>query len=509
MRILRNTFTTWVVALGVTCMQILPNMLIEWHPAIGESEPAFPVVERVLNFDLDTDEVILINIFDEKAFPILRSYRFLLQSYAADALAILEKDPFADLMVPEEELSEAQQKYRDAAWEDMAALIEKENAEFMLFSSKRGPLIAEHIRKGAQRNADGSVSKMSTRTAYKRLRRWWQSGRRKNAFLPGFCKCGAPGKPRLSETTTIDVHNPKVGRRSALAISLGRARTGCGIKMTKETYRKFELGINKFYRNREERTLKQAFEETVKKYFAVGYEIVNGQAKPVLPDPDRLPTLDQFKYWYDGVRNVESEQRSRLGDTAFELRSRQMLGDPRRMGSAPGSLCQIDATILNLYFVSALDRTRIVGRGVLYNGIDVFSSVLQGLCLLMEGPSWVGAMLTLDNVARCKVQFCAEYGIEISEDEWPCKGLPNAILADRGEFEGYSANTLVNSFGTTVHNTGVRRADWKSYVENSFGIVDKRIIRFTPGAVPPKGRERGDPDYALQAVLTPDEGRKW
>jgi hypothetical protein len=86
--------------------------------------------------------------------------------------------------------------------------------------------------------------------------------------------------------------------------------------------------------------------------------------------------------------------------------------------------------------------------------------------------------------------------------------MPNAILADRGEFEGYNANSLVNAFGTTVHNTGVRRADWKAYVERSFGIADERVIRYTPGYVPPRGRNRGDPDYALKAVLTPDEARK-
>jgi putative transposase len=117
-------------------------------------------------------------------------------------------------------------------------------------------------------------------------------------------------------------------------------------------------------------------------------------------------------------------------------------------------------------------------------------------------------MLAMDNVARNKAQFCAEYGIEITDDDWPCMGLPNAILADRGEFEGYDADSLVSSFGITVHNTGVRRADWKAYVENSFGITDKRVIRFTPGYVPPRGRQRGDPDYALQAVFTPDELRK-
>ncbi|HEY2975968.1 MAG TPA: hypothetical protein VGJ48_25870, partial [Pyrinomonadaceae bacterium] len=160
------------------------------------------------------------------------------------------------------------------------------------------------------------------------------------------------------------------------------------------------------------------------------------------------------------------------------LKSRQMLGDPRKMGFAPGSLYQIDATILNLYLVSALDRTRIVGRAVLYNCIDVFSSALPGFAIMLEGPSWVGAMLALDNVCMDKVAFCAELGIDITEDEWPCKGLPTALLADRGELEGYNADTLVNAFGMRVHNTGVRRADWKGFVERSFGLADEKVVKF-------------------------------
>ncbi len=278
--------------------------------------------------------------------------------------------------------------------------------------------------------------------------------------------------------------------------------------MTDDIYRRFQLGLNKFYKTPEERTLKQAFELTLRKYFAVDYEIVNGNPVPIVAPEGERPTLHQFYYWYEKVRDDEKEKRAREGDTQFELKSRQLLGDSRKMGFAPGSLCQIDSTILNLYLVSALDRTRIIGRPVLYNCIDVFSSALHGLALLLEGPSWVGAMLALDNVSRDKVAFCAELGIEITEDEWPCKGLPTAILADRGEFEGYCADTLVNAFGMRVHNTGVRRADWKGLVERSFGLADEKVIRFTPGYVPPIGYVRGAPDYDLKAVMTPDECRK-
>lgn len=488
-------------------MDLFSNMLLEWVPTDGD-ESEFPLVERVLDFDISTDEVVVINTFNKHAFPVLRSYRLIEDSFHAGALVVLKKDPFSQVTIAEDKISPKHRKYRDAAWNEIAPLLQHEDAEFMVYSWKRGPLTEAHRLKTKRRNDDGTVSRPSTATMYKRLRRWWQSGRRKNAFLPDFRKCGAPGKARLALTSEIDEKNHKVGRRSALAIATGRISTGAGVRMTKDIYRKFDLGINRFYKTPEERTLRNAFDLTIQKYFAVGYDIADGNPVPVIPSEDALPSLDQFSYWYEHVRNVEKEKRSRVGDVEFELKSRQMLGDPRKMGFAPGSVYQIDSTILNIYLVSALDRTRIIGRPVFYHAVDVFSSALTGLSMLMEGPSWIGAMLTLDNVCMDKVSFCAEYGIEILEDDWPCKGLPNAILADRGEFEGYSADTLVNSFGMRVHNTGVRRADWKGYVERSFGLVDQKVVRFTPGYVPPIGRGRGDPDYALMAVLTPSECRK-
>jgi len=485
-------------------------MLIQWQDLPGEDIHAedCPPIERILAFDISTDEVIVINIFDKNAFPILRSYQQIIQAYQSKALSIRQDDPFAKLAIPEDKIKSKHRKDRDAAWKDMAPLLEHENAELLLYPWKRGPLVKAHSKNTVRPNKWDKVVRLSVVTINKRLRLWLQSGRRKNAFLPNFDNCGAPGKPRLAEIPQVDESHHKVGRRSALAISKGRTDTGVGVRMTADIYRKFELGLNRFYKTPEQRTLRDVFDLTIQKYFAVDYEIVDGNPVPVIPSEDNRPTFDQFYYWYENVRNDEKEKRAREGDIEFELTSRRMLGDSTKLGFCPGSLYQIDSTILNIYLVSEIDRTRIIGRPVLYNCLDVFSVALTGICMLLEGPSWFGAMLALDNVAMNKVAFCAEYGIEITEAEWSCEGLPTGLLADRAEFEGYNADTLVNSFGIRVHNTGVWRADWKGLVERSFGITHEKVVKFTPGYVPPMGRARGDPDYALRAALTPNELRK-
>ena len=63
--------------------------------------------------------------------------------------------------------------------------------------------------------------------------------------------------------------------------------------------------------------------------------------------------------------------------------------------------------------VSSLDRNRIIGRPVIYAVMDVYSRIITGLYVGLEGPSWLGAMMALDNMVADKVEFCKQYNIDI------------------------------------------------------------------------------------------------
>ena len=75
------------------------------------------------------------------------------------------------------------------------------------------------------------------------------------------------------------------------------------------------------------------------------------------------------------------------------------------MANGPGSLYQIDATKDDIYLVSRTDRNRIIGRPVVYLVQDVFSRLIAGIAVTLEGPSWLGAMLALENTASDKTPF--------------------------------------------------------------------------------------------------------
>lgn len=126
------------------------------------------------------------------------------------------------------------------------------------------------------------------------------------------------------------------------------------------------------------------------------------------------------------------------------------------MGS--GSQYQIDATVGGIYLVSRFDRSNIIGRPVMYFVIGAFSRMVAGMYVGLEGSSWVGAMMAIANAASDKTAYCREYGINITEEEWPCHHIPSAILGDRGEMESRNADNLVSMLGIRIENTPPYRA---------------------------------------------------
>ena len=227
---------------------------------------------------------------------------------------------------------------------------------------------------------------------------------------------------------------------------------------------------------------------------------------PVLPPSSELPSYEQFIYW--GRKNADFNNTliRRQGQRRFNLKSRAVLGDATQMASGPGSLLQVDSTPSDIWVVSGLDRSRRLGRPTVYFVVDTFSRLIVGFYVGLDDPSFFAAGLALENAMLDKVMYCAQFGIEISNEEWPSYGLPEAILADRGELEGHSATNLVHSLGIRVSNTAPFRADLKPIVERTIRSMNDLLIHQLPGAVR-KPKERGERDSRLDAVLTLREFR--
>jgi len=455
-------------------MNLFVNMLIEWQ---NDGDQGW--IDRILWIDPAFTQVVTIHITDDGALPVWRRCADIQAALAAQRARVLEIDPYAPLLRPETALSESERKRRDEAWSFIASLVDDARSE-ILDPGKRGQLVAAIAKRTGR----------AKRLIYGYLRRYWQGGQTKNALLPHFDRCGGKGKERT-----------RAGRKRGCPSAVGRA-TGqpTGVNVNAEMREHFRRGIKVFYENRTGRSLTAAYQLTLEKYFHKGYELRDGVLVPTLPPADELPTFDQFRYWYEKERDPVQAIIARKGERRFETNHRAVLGDSTQMAFGPGSLYQMDATPGDIYLVSTLDPSRIIGKPVIYVVIDVFSRLIAGIGVSLEGPSWLAAMLALENATLDKVAYCAEYGISITEDEWPSHHLPEAILADRGELEGYNADNLVNALNVHISNTAPYRADWKGIVEQNFRLSNEKMIHWLPGAVY-QTRERGDKDYRLDACL--------
>ncbi len=442
-------------------MNLAANAVIAWEAG---------AVQRILWIG---EQVVVIALKHERALPEFYSRQEMEQALEQATLRFLEGDPDNISYQPEETLTPAARTRRDRAWEIIRPLVERGNAD-----------VFKPLERHALVSARAQQMKTGKGTIYGYLRRYWQHGQTPNALLPTFQACGARGKAKPDQ------------RRKRGGSQQGRA---AGIVVTEQIREKFRRGIHQFFETRRVNTLRAAYQRTLEQYFNQGYAWQAGVLVPVLPAAEELPTFRQFSYWYYKERDLTRTLVKREGQRRFNAQHRAVLGESTGMAFGPGGLYQIDATVGDIYLVSTLDPQRIIGRPVIYLVVDVFSRLLVGLSVSLEGPSWLGAMLALDNAAADKVAFCQQFEVSITDPEWPCHHLPEMLLADRGELEGYNADNLVNSLNITVANTAPYRADMKGIIEQCFRLTNDRLIATLPGAV--QERMPGDGDYRRQARL--------
>ena len=451
------------------------NDLIECTDESGNN-----FIERVLWIDEGYIIAFVFDIYAAKGFPQSKSVNEIREAISDGRASKLKSDPWARL-VRDEELSDVEKTIRDKAWSMIEPLISSENEPSIYYRNVRGSL----VKQVAQQH------EAIERTIYQYLRRFWQRGKCKNALLPDYINSGGKGKQR------------KAGEKKR-----GRPRKygeepeiGIGINITEEDKRIFRIAINKFYNNPKQNSLTTAYELMIKEYYYEEIIYEDGIQKSELISPEKRPTLTQFKYWYEVEQDIRKTFISRKGANRYALQNRAIMGTSKMESLGPGFRFQIDATVADVYLVSLYNRSWIIGRPVIYVVIDVFSRMVVGVYVGLEGPSWAGAMMALANAAIDKVQFCEEYGIQITQDDWPCHHIPDAILGDRGELVGTKVETLIPNLNIRIENAASYRADWKGLVERYFRTIHEYVKPFLPGYVDKDFRQRGARDYRLDGKL--------
>lgn len=415
-----------------------------------------------------SNDTVWIALNDDAAFPSLVASNDLIAAIENEVLTRVA-DPYESLafLLPEE--GTIARIKRDQNYE----LIKPLAIEPLFFEPKvRSSVINKII----------SETGSTKQTLYRLIRRYWQRGQTPNALIPDFMNSGAKGEKRTTQ-----------------AQKLGRPRKytpGVGAVVDEHIEKLFRRVIDKYLLTEKQHSFPYAHRK-----FKTLYETY-------YPDvaESEIPSNWQMMHFYKREYGQVEKIKSRANKIEYLKDIQPLLSTANANVLGPGSIFEIDATIADIYLISDSDRKNIVGRPIVYIVIDVFSRMVVGLYIGFENPSYVAAMQALTMAMTDKIEYCKQYGINIAYEDWPAIGLPDAILADRGELLGHQIEALESNFSVRIENTPPYRGDAKGIVERNFRTLQANFKPFAPGAVTGNTiKKHGGKDYRLEATLTVHE----
>ncbi len=411
------------------------------------------------------NEIIWIQLNDDSAFPSIIEKSECIIAVENETLVHVE-DPYLHISFLTPEQGSSMQIKRDENYELIKPLVL--NPLFYI-PKKRSEIISQIIQN------QGSTKQ----TLYRLARRYWQRGQTPNSLIPDYINSGAKGSIRSTS-------GKKIGRPRQYA-------SGVGTTVNEHTSKLFSIVINKYLLTEKKLSflyVHRKFQEMYKTFY------------PETPESE-IPTTWQLKHFYNREYGQIERIQKRYSKIEYNKDIKPLRSTANTQALGPGSRFEIDATIADIYLVSDSDRHNIVGRPIIYFVIDVFSRMVAGIYIGFENPSYVAAMQALGIAMTDKVEYCKQFGIEIRHEDWPITGLPDAILADRGELLGHQIEALERNFSVRIENTPPYRGDAKGIVERCFNTFQAEFKPFAPGVVQGvKEKKRGGNDYRLDAKLT-------
>lgn len=380
-----------------------------------------------------------------------------------------------DEWTPPVSASEKSLSQRDFLWQHLHECLECEPAIFEKEARRE-------LLKKASEGCGIAVSNL-----YPKIKRYWRYGKVKDAFLYADARKGGKGKARLLQRNG--------GRKPA-------GGAVCSKVLTEEDCKLFGTYIQREYLSREKNlSLRDVYNKLIREKYSDVIRDSQGAEKVVSWGMNRAPTFRQFHYWYTKFKNGNQETVAKKGQSALDLKERAITGKADFGMTGPGYQYQIDATIADIYLVSQFNRKNIIGRPVVYFVVDVFSRMITGMYIGLEGPSWMGMAMALYNAFTDKVNYCHSFGIEITENMWPSHHLPQSILGDRGELEGINGGRIADRLNIRIDNTPPYRGDLKPVVERYFRTMNDTTVHRLPAHVRPDMAQRGGHDYRFDAKL--------
>lgn len=337
------------------------------------------------------------------------------------------------------------------------------------------------------------VSNVSEDTVHRVFRRFCQRGLTSAAAADDYDLSGGRNQQREWKCPPGKTPKRRKLRGSACDQEVRRL-----IALAADCYFSFEYEKGK----RSKKTLEQAL-NWLRVTFLQDRAVYNEKGEMIdLKLSDRIIiTVRQLQYYIFKNFTYEERRIRKVGLRQFLLHERPLKGCLRTT-KGPGERFHIDATVLDIYLVGEILRTKVIGRPVLYLVIDDYSGMAVGFYLTYDPPCWDGAMMALVNAVSPKVEFCRSLDIHIREDQWPACRLCEGVYADQGEVSSvHKAHPLISHYRVGVSNAPAYRPDLRSVMERRFGIIPAIWNPLVPGIVEKSSFDRGVTHPAYHAAL--------
>lgn len=383
-------------------------------------------------------------------------------------------------LLSEDDISERDLKKRDEKYALIIDLISTPTFLLNLVEQPRSKLISLHAKS----------HNTYVQNIYRLLNLYWQYGQERNALLPSYKNSGGRGKSRIAGEKK---------RGSPIQLSSPSIKAPVGVNTTEFDKKLFLKAMKEFGLKGEKVTFKSIYHKMLKEYNHYTDELIAAESEFRTP---QVPDYRAFVYWVKKLIPPHTLIRKQTNQGDFDRNKRGLRGSATDHTEVPGSCFELDSTVLDVHIVSEFQRNHVLGRPTVYCVVDKESRMIVGIHVSMEYASWRAGRQALINSFTSKKEYCAEFGIEIEEADWPCNHIPQRLLCDRGEFICQDAENLAVPLIGHLSIAPPYRAELKGIVEHRFNILNEKLIHELLGTT--KGRHyiRGDKDPRMDATFT-------
>jgi hypothetical protein len=238
--------------------------------------------------------------------------------------------------------------------------------------------------------------------------------------------------------TRVDRQGTKYGRSSKSGSQHGHGATQ---KMTED----IKVGYLKYAERG--RPFSTIYALTMTEVFKCRTEQTEGGGTQyVHPEGKEFPSRHQFRYWCEKAFTQKQIQRTLYGEQRF--RNRLQASQGRYSQAVANLLEQVEA---DAYWVlerprGFTDKHQMPGLCVA-TLVCVATNMKVGIGFALGAETGAAYRAALFCAAIGKNKFGSLFGLDISDDEWPCQGLPACFIPDRGP--GASAAVVGSLAGKT------------------------------------------------------------